>query len=189
MAITVTNVGTASVKAATAISVTTAGIPAGSYIFVAVFDNNSSGTIPNTPSAAGGNTWTAGNAASPNNLTANGRATIFYCANSLAIANGTAISVTPRSATGAAMTVFYATGAGTIAPLQPTATTGSSATPSITQGVTPPANSLVIGVIAAQSQTADTFTQATNVAWSARPARTSRRTWWSRAARLSHRPT
>ena len=111
-------------------------IAAGSLILVFVHERNTGGTVGTLADSAG-NTYVRAGAASPNNASTGGIASLWYVLSCKALSTSQSITFTKGLAnTVTAMTAISFTYAGTLSvDQQPTPTTGSSASPSITSAV------------------------------------------------------
>lgn len=173
MAVTVTNIGTAtgSTVATAAITVPAGGIPVGSLIVVCVADSSVSivgGSVGDT----GVNTYTRITGVDNNNLTTNGFGAIFSAPVTTALVSGNLITYTLALTANAALTAFYAQVTTVDAAVTNTAT-GSSTTPSVA-GLGAPAGSgeFWVGAVSNTGPGTETFTQdATNAAWATPPLR------------------
>jgi hypothetical protein len=168
MPIAVTNIGTNTGKtvASLAVTVGAGGVPAGALIVIGV-----SSARTTSPTSAG-ITDTAGNTysgASTNAIdwkiigTSSGTYFICYCPNAAALVSGNTITYTPLASATCASSAFYATGVAASSPFDTgviaSSTSGGSASPS-SGNITPAANGeLIVGFVATNGPSGDTFTQ------------------------------
>lgn len=138
MAISVTNIGTAtgSSGGSLAVTVPAGGVPAGALIVVVVSEGAS--TVGGSVADTAGNTYTAVTGVFNNAASASGYGRMYYALNATALAQNNTITFTRQtSGSNAAMSAMYATGIQTASALDTAVTntaTGSSTTPSVTSG-------------------------------------------------------
>ena len=166
MAITVTNIGTASGKAVSSLSITVpvGGVPAGSLIVVAYYNIGGFGA---SVTDTAGNSYING----PNRNAgwAGGEVEVKYAFNCAALVSGNTISISITSTTIAA-TAFYATGVQTASDPGDAIGTGTStgsASPTATTsvgggdgaGTTAVSGELLVGIIGSNGPSGDSFSQ------------------------------
>ena len=161
MAISVINLGTASGTAGATITITGVTVPSGSLIYVLSFERNSSGTQGIIDD--GTNSYNISIVGSPNGSAANGVSTSFYAFNSIQLNNATITYTKDTSGVFASMAAFYASGIQTTSDPLDTVTNiavGNSTTPNVTTfGPLNATGELIVGNIAWNAGTGDTFTQ------------------------------
>ena len=155
MPISLTAIGTNNGKASTglAITVPAGGVPQGALIvFCSVSLTNDVTAVSDTNNS--GYTQAVSSGGPPRTQT-------YYFPNCAALVSTNTITPTYAAATTIAMSAFYATGIATVGPLDNTTgvATGSSTTPSATTGTLLVSGELVVGVVAVNGPSGDTFTQ------------------------------
>ena len=160
VALTATNIGTATSSSGATCALTGVTVPAGSLIMVCI---NSYEALGGSCSDSLNGTYTFG-ASQILGGGGSGYQQVFYFANSAALSSGT-ITFTKKTI-GSVVTIsaFYVTGAQALAPIDPavTASTGlaNTSSPSITSGVPSSDFELIVGMLAVTGDAAITYTQA-----------------------------
>lgn len=172
MAIAVTDLGSAQNGSGATLTLTGVTVPAGALIFVQVCEQ--SNTINGIAISDGtGNFYNVAVGAANGGSIANGYGVAYYCVNAVALSGATITYTKGVSGSRTAMSAFYATGVNKSSPFDSSlnaSASGTSTSPSVTSGTPKQGGELIVGLLAWQSVSGDTFTQdSTHAAYAAPP--------------------